>query len=181
MHRLSPTAKKTLAAATLCIASVLIYVGVHALVQKNQQKLITLQVEIAQVQKQEETIRSTRNLIQETRDERNELEAQLLAREDPGTFLELLENLAREAGVMLEVTSLSEEGPRPGVEAPYGGVGSPAVQAVFAIDGSFAQTNHFIAMVEVMPYAVTLDRVALERSKTGGAWSGVLTAHIATR
>jgi len=184
MKNVSRTAKKTIFAGILFAVSFTAFYIVHVSTTDNQEKLAMLREEIGSVAGQEEMIRSMKNLVKDTQSERNELEAQLLSRTDPAPFLGLLEDIATDAHVIADVTSLSEE-PLPVVDEKggvlYGGVGGPVVRAVVEVEGGFAQIYHLITLVELMPYGVVLERVGVQREKGAVAWSGTLTMDIYTR
>jgi hypothetical protein len=178
----NPTIKKAAVAGALFFLSCGAYYFLHTATLGNHMKIATLREENASIASTEEAVRSMKNLVKDTKDERQELESQLLARTDPTPFLGLLEDLAQDTGVQVEVSSLTEATlDHASVEPLHGGVGLPPVRAVLEVDGAFAQVHHFITLLELIPYALSLERVAVERSQEGAGWSAVIMMSIFTR
>ncbi len=181
MHDLPVTTRRTVASGCLFLLSIGGYYALHGFTFSDQAKLVEVRQEVAAGSVKEDMIRSVKALVRETEDERRELEAHLLRRDDPTPFLTLLEGLGNTAGVTVEVSSLTEVTEPEGKEIAFGGLGSPRVTATVEIEGGFAQLYHFLRLVELMPYALTIERVALERNSEDQNWSGILSLTIPTR
>jgi hypothetical protein len=124
-----------------------------------------------------------RALVADTVDVRAEL-AGYLVPDEPIDFLNLLEKeLAQEAGVVLQVESLSKEDTGTGKlkkgEVPK----DPHVQAVLLVEGQWENIYHFISLLETAPYALVVNRVNLseEELETGYGWSGQIHMSVNTK
>lgn len=85
----------------------------------------------------------------------------IVAEEEVGTFIETIEDRAREADVVLEIG---------GVELGSGPARSSlTVSARFK--GTFSEAYRFLALLETLPYASSVESLSLQKNKEGG-WDG---------
>jgi len=117
-----------------------------------------------------------RRLVESTHRMREELAAYLVSTEDPIAFLTTLESLGRATGVELEVDSLSVENGT-GTNDKTDSTESQ-IRVVALVRGTWEAVYQFTALVERMPYAVTVAKVAFEQdNKTARQWKGQVHLH----
>lgn len=162
--------------AVALLVSVGAYVGLTYVIYGLQEDRALLALEIGSRELQEEYIQSLHLLAKETREGRVELESYFVSRDNPARFLSTLEEIGRDADVVLEVAALdesiplSEEG-----ELPYG-----TISVTYDIEGTWMSVYRFIRMLEHAPYALTVVSYAADRRAAGeDVWEGrvVIEAH----
>ena len=122
--------------------------------------------------------------VEETKQERGQLDAHFIAVSDLVPFLEKIEELAHIAGVSSKVAAVSEE-TRPlegtagkGTNATYGVI---SIRVTF--EGAWAQVYRFASLIEHMPYANRIEHLELsEQSATTekrADWEGSIVFTVA--
>lgn len=97
--------------------------------------------------------------VEETEEERAQLQEYILTEADTISFLTEIERLARSSGVELSTQSLDVAE----VEAsPY-----ESLRIVFAVEGSLATLQELIGVLESLPYHGTVTDVTLDESGAG--------------
>lgn len=98
-----------------------------------------------------EKIQELDRTIKDTEKERNNLSAYFVTKTSAVTFIEQIEKIGKNAGVDLSVNSVSGD-------AKGGGT----TQLAFSAAGTFSDIYRLIALVESMPYKVTLKKADMQ-------------------
>ena len=125
------------------------------------------QVENATIETHEAELDALLRLVEETAEEREELDAYVLAEEDVVTFLSLLGTLGREQGVLLETKSIKSN--------DVGGV-FEELSIETTMQGSYDSVLYTLALLESLPYQSRLESVAL--AEGNGVWQSTLTLYV---
>ncbi len=96
--------------------------------------------------------------------QRRELAEYLVATEDPTPLLTSIEALGQDAGVSLIVGSL--------VRDETSTDDRTMLRVVLSVRGTYDRVFRLVRLLETMPYAAILDRVALSVSKEDELWEG---------
>jgi hypothetical protein len=101
--------------------------------------------------------------LKETEKDRRVLSEYFVSKTSAVTFIEQIENIGKNAGVSLKVSSVSDEAK-----------GSGGVQLSFSANGPFPEMYRLIALIESMPYKVTVKRANIQKMEGQGSvvWSG---------
>lgn len=112
-----------------------------------------------------EKIQALFRVLRDTEEDREKLSKYFITKMGAVTFIEQIEKIGKNAGVQLSVNTVSDE------ES-----GGGAIQISFGANGSFAHMQHLIALVESMPYKVTIKKADIQKideQKDGQAvWKG---------
>ncbi len=122
-----------------------------------------------------EAVLAEQQLFESTASERTELAQYLIPAADPTPFLGLLESLGKDAHIDVEVHSLEpDNAASPSGSAAKTQPAIPSVRVTLVVSGLWPDLYHFLALLEQLPYAVTVDHVALDIDETAaaGVWSG---------
>ena len=136
----------------------------------------TIQTEV----ERDRQLRSLERLLGELKSEESGLDNRFIKPEGEVVFLELLEQIARDAKVGLEVASVSLQ-LDPEENRPF-----EWIKLAFRADGSWNQLFHFLMLLETAPYVIKLDQVGLAyeakdaaKPGAGGMWRGQFIIRVA--
>ncbi len=180
MQRIQPTFVQGLAfggVLTLVLSCGLYYYVLHT-IQENRTEVLIAQEEqlIRDARKREAD--TARTLVEETQFQREELTNYFVNTEEEEVivFLDSLESLGPMVGAEYVTETVGvAEGDRESTDSiPVTGVRSVAL-----VSGSWAQLYQLITLIEHMPYALTITKVALEQSDDDPRfWEGQLHVHV---
>jgi hypothetical protein len=112
-----------------------------------------------------EKIRGLERTLKDTEEDRNKLSEYFVTKTSAVAFIERIENLGKSAGVELSVNSVSDAAKNSGV-----------LQLDFSATGSFSNMYRLMALVESMPYKVTLKKASMQKigdqQEVTGDWKG---------
>jgi hypothetical protein len=124
--------------------------------------------------KKDEQLRLTSELLEDLSEEEAAITSRFVPADDVVPFIELIEASGRDAGVALEVVSVSI--------APEKEPSHEWLAIALKADGSWQGLAHFLMLLETMPYVVKLDSVGLRyEGKEGelGNWSSTFSLRAA--
>lgn len=164
------------------VVAVGIYVFMYRAVVRAYTTLVTTELEYTAVTREREQRDEVRAFVTETSEMRSELAGYLLASDDPIDFLNLLEQMGQEANVLLTVVSLSREEPVV-AKGTNNDIQAPQVRVALLVEGAWENIYHLLALLETMPYSLSIDRVHVteEKTETGFVWSGQIGISVNTR
>lgn len=111
-----------------------------------------------------ERIHELERTLKDTENERNKISEYFVTKTNAVTFIEQIEKVGKNAGVDLTVNSVSDEAKDAG-----------AIQLSFSAAGSFPDIYRLVALVESMPYKVTLKKANISRAGDQTLWKGDFT------
>ncbi len=143
-----------IAAVLLVAAIVLTIMGIRTIIAESEE--LSEQIEaIAVDQSQQVAFTRLQKLMQETADDRSELQSYYLSSQsDSIDFLNYIEQLAADRGVAIETRNPTE------VERETGGT---YLSVGYTISGGLTQVESFIQLLETIPYVSELTSVRLVR------------------
>lgn len=110
---------------------------------------------IAVEEKRDQQLRALQDLLEELGSEEVALNERFLGPEGLVPFIELIELVGKEAGVVVEVVSV-------GIQPDAEKVASHEwLKIALRTEGSWAKVFHFVMMLESIPYAIKFDQVGL--------------------
>lgn len=116
----------------------------------------------------QEKILGLGRILKDTEKDRNKLSEYFVTKTNPVAFIEQIEKIGKNAGVDLVVSTVSD------TTKDNGGI-----QLSFSATGSFSSVYRLIALVESMPYKVTLRKADVQMSgdqkDASGTWKGNFT------
>lgn len=141
-------------------------------------------VQIESEVKKDESLRSIKNLMDNTRKEREQIANLFVQPNGTVDFIEAVESLGRIANIKIETESV-------GVNALKGNMASSSELFRLSIktEGSWSGTIHLLSLLENMPYKVSFENVILDKVSDGSSsakdkgqyppyWNGVLTFNV---
>jgi len=131
---------------------------------------------MAKEEKRNQQLRTLQDLLEELGAEEAALDGRFLSSEGLVPFIELVEDVGRDAGVTVEVVSV---GIQPESEA---GASHEWLKVALKAEGSWAEVFHFVRMLETMPYAIKLDQAGISREQTEkgpASWQGAIVLRAA--
>lgn len=172
-------------ALALMLSSAAALLGLSWGVRHTQASIATLADAISASSTHQASDVSLKRRVEDTQQERAEVQAHFVAVSDLVPFLEQIEDLAQKAGVSSKVAAVSEAtrplsdiGAPKGKNATYG-----VISITISFEGAWAQTYQFVSLIEHMPYASRIEHVELAqvpatREKPAG-WEGLIVFTIA--
>lgn len=161
----------------IAIVSIIIYIlFFNNIKEKNKEiSIITNEIDIA-IQKEIE-LKSIKNLIADTEDDREQLETYLIADDKIADFIEEIENLGRYAGADIEIMSVSISDNK--YEGKVQDTVSELLHLEFKADGKWSSVFRFFALMEKLPFKINISRANLEviykdanKRISSGNWRG---------
>ncbi len=182
MSKLSPAMRAVCMAGTVCVFAGIVYAGLYWWLGIQYRELADLRTKVGASSQTHDLIRAQQSLAEQTADERNELNGYLLSMSDPGAFLELIEQLGTETNAELEVTAVMEEA-KPPAKSGTAQMERDYVLVSVEAGGSWQALHRLLRLFELMPYAVTVDQVAIARSEAAPQtlWDMQCTLRVAAR
>ncbi|MBI2120032.1 MAG: hypothetical protein HYT94_00210 [Parcubacteria group bacterium] len=160
----SKTKKLFIVSLVLIVSLILAYGAIWYSVHVKQKETATLYAASNQQESDQEKIRELEGTLKDTKESRAKLDEYFIQKANTVTFIEYIEQLGKDAGVALTVSSVTD--------APKGSVG---IQLDFSAAGSFSGLYRLIALVELMPYKIALKKADVQRVETDGQWRGNFT------
>jgi hypothetical protein len=167
MKKITTTQKVSFVSVLVFVLIVAGYVLLYKHIDVLRGELASVKTEIRAVEILAESKQATLVLLDETRQGREELSQYFVSFEDPTPFLELVEASAKDAGVLLEVETLAEV-------ASEEEKNLKKIKAVLVVEGGWQGIYHFISLLELMPFAVSVTQTAFtfEEKDGVGVWRG---------
>ena len=152
---------------------------------KNIDKVVSDRfIQIESEVKRNESVRSVKNLMNDTKKEREQITQLFIQPNGTVDFIETVESLGRMAGVKLEIESV-------GVESLKNKTASSTelFRISLKIEGSWGNAMRLLSLLETMPYKISFDGINLEKisrglSSDGGKgqeasyWNGVFSFNV---
>lgn len=166
------TERKILIGASVAAAALLgadtLFLHVIQKKVKETDTLVANEITAGEKQKRAETLR---RIMEETKTEREELDAYFVKKGDAVSFIERLENMAKGAGLGISIASVS---------VPEK---TSALRIEMATQGSFENTLYFLTLLENLPYKIFVEKANLHHKegssqdvpKGSGTWTGSFT------
>jgi|GEM_PF-3108794 len=172
MKRITHVQQVVVVAALFLVGAVVAYWFVQQHIAQLEQDLVLARQERSVLTRTQERMQAMEQLVQQTTQERAEMNTYLLSLDDPLPFLKLIENLGVDTHVGLTVDSLTEE--RVDDRAGSTAEGQKYVHLVLLIAGDWAGIYHLIDLLESLPYIAVVDKAIVEQSKAGEGpgWHG---------
>jgi hypothetical protein len=176
MRRPTTTEQVFIISLITCVLAISLYVFVFRGVLAMQEELAFAKVERLEREALARDADEARALVEDTQETSERLQDLLVPVGDPTAFLTMIEALAREQDVDMEVTVLTEHA---GTNNPTrsGGAALQSTERVlrveFMVSGVWSDVYALLALYELLPYATILQRVVLKESTEGpGIWVG---------
>ena len=161
----------------LATASVVSYIIFFNLVKgKNEDvSLITNEIDIA-IQK-EIKLKSVKDLIKDTENDRKKLDTYFVADDKIVNFIEDVEKIGSDIGVDVEVVSVSISDSKS--QVPAHSKISEQLNLDFKVEGMWSDVFQFLAIMEKLPFKIDISKTSLEvvysdtaRKISSGKWKG---------
>lgn len=122
---------------------------------------------------EQQKVSALASLFSNTQVERKDLHTYVVPEDGVTGFLELIERTLREHRLTVETKSVT-------IEALPGIVAFESLVVTLETTGSYQDTKQMLALVEAMPYQVSITSVSLERSgkDSGASWHGAVTIRV---
>jgi hypothetical protein len=176
MRKPTTTEKIFVMSLIACVLAVGLYVFVFRGVLAMQEELASAKVERLEREVRARDAEEARSLVEQTLGTSERLRDLLVPVGDPTAFLSMIETLAGEQGVDMEVSVLTEQAGTNAVERSGGTTpqhSNRAVRVEFMVSGAWSDVYALLALYELLPYATVLQHVALKESTEGpGIWVG---------
>jgi len=157
------------------LITALVFVGVATLlgglvyfISNAKEDFSAKQVEVAKARMHEEELAAFTRLVEESEEERDKLSSYVLYEENIIDFLALLEALAEEQGVAIDIKSLNEAGLNESFEE---------LQASVSVGGSYEATLHLLTLLETLPYQSYVENATVSKVSED-AWTGTFLLHV---
>ncbi len=112
------------------------------------------------------------NTIKNIEDRAERLEGYTLEKDNIVEFLSLLEGVAREQGVLIGVEIKENETKK--------GSNKGSLGLTYTFSGRWNSVQNFLAMIENLPYTITMEAVSIRKEGSGGGWGGTVRFQIVT-
>lgn len=157
--------------ALLILLGALIALGVlWYLISVSKEAFAVQQKEIAKAHVHERELASLARLVEESEEERTLLASYMLKEEDVIDFLSLLENMAKEQGVVIEIRSLNVGEIDDSFEE---------LQVNLTAEGSYEAVHHTLRLLETLAYQSYVGSASISRKGNSNAmWLGTFTLHV---
>ncbi len=182
MDSLTKTKKIAIGAGVLLIAVVGVYYVLLNNIQSLTQEVAALRTQATERLAQQKVRNDVAQFLQSTEADRAELVTYVPRTNDPTPFLSTIESLGQDAGVVLEVSSLTES-PTPSVinkNTPPPPI-LPSVEMVLGVEGSFEHLHHVLTLLEHMPYISSITQIGITRSLETNVWKGQIHLQVTVR
>ena len=146
------------------------YVFLFMHIRDLQFRLTEIKTELSIVDALEANKLETVALLDKTKEGREEISSYFVSVEDPTPFLELVEALGADAGVTLEVETLSIDAVEAATSTEY----KDNMKVALLVEGPWESLYHLVWLLEHMPYVATIADATFtlgnESSESG--WGG---------
>ena len=161
---MTPLLHKFSVTLTAALAALAIFILVYAIllngVRNGERATRDVEEKIASLKQEEQSARAAGTLLQERRADLARITAFLVPKDNPVVFIETIEDLAKTTGNRLELT-LNEGGRR-----------EQELAFIALVEGTETSVTRYLRLLELLPYAITLDTVRFERVARDGENSG---------
>lgn len=134
-----------------------LYFMLFATIKANNQKISSLQNDIAVQEKREMILKSTKKLVFETVSDRRKLDSFFVTKDRVVEFLEQVADLGKESGVKLTITNLGLEDEQGAPSDLY-----QLLKLNIEARGGWQNLYHFLTMLESVPFAVRFGGVNID-------------------
>jgi hypothetical protein len=127
-------------------------------IRQSDEDVSTKLVQIKRWIDRDERLQSVKNLMSETKDQREKIAKIFVQADGSVDFIETVESLGKAAGVKVEIGSV-------GIDASRNKIGSSTESFRFSVktEGGWANVIHLLGLLESMPFKVSFDNVALSK------------------
>jgi ribosomal protein S15P/S13E len=182
MNALTKTQKIAASAGVLLCVMLGAYYLLFTSIKTLTQEVVELRSHVTENMVRQRADEEIARFLKETEDSRSELLTYIPNTNDPTPFLSVIESLGNDAGVELEVSSITEEVLSVGSESKDGQSDTaPGVFVELRVEGGFAHLYHLLALLEHMPYATSIVHTALTKSSETSVWEGQVRLHVTVR
>lgn len=171
-------AEKILIGAILVLATaVVMYVFLYKHIVGLRADLSEVSRELESVEKIVENKNDTITLLRETEEGRRELEKYFVSANDPTQFLDMIDAVAEDVGVTVSSPSVEIVGYEE-LDKNFPDELQKKTDVLLSVSGEWDEIYHFISLLELFPYVVTVDRVTVAyKEGDEGSWEGVINIH----
>ncbi len=155
--KFKPTTIQLIIASGAFLAFMFFVVALYYVINQKKTNIESLRVSLAISEKAESGNLFTKRLFENTKEERKELDAYFIAKDDTVSFVELVENLSRTAGVKISVNNVSVEQSAPKEQFEY-------VKVSASASGSFSKLHFFLSLLESVPIKLDITKFVFEES-----------------
>lgn len=138
---------------------------------KAVQYIADVEGQIGNARSREQSMRSLRQLITDTEQERTTLSQYSVGSDGAASLIELLERDARGLGISFAIGGVSVD-PK---EGPF-----DTLKVSMQASGSFSAVMRLLALIETIPYASTVEAITLQREENG-QWGGTFSIGVLMR
>lgn len=125
---------------------------------------------------------SFKTLYEDSSADRASLDSFILAKSNQVAFVGSLGSLANTSGATLTISGLgTSQDLSPSDPASAAGV--QFLNASLKVQGTWTQVTHFLALIESLPYSLSVDTLELEKDTANAKasqWDGTFTIHVLT-
>ena len=155
--KFKPTTIQLIIAGSVFFTFVFFVMAIFYVINQKKTNIESLGVSLALSEKAESSNLFIKRLFDNTKEERKELDAYFIAKDDTVSFIELIENLSRTAGVKISVNSVGVEQSAPNDQFEYVTVNASA-------SGSFSKLYWLLSLLESVPIKLDIVKFVFEES-----------------
>lgn len=144
-------------AASAFLSLIFFTFAIHYVISQKKTNIESLGVSLAISEKAESGNLSMKRLFDNTKEERKELDSYFITKDDAVSFIELIENLSRTAGVKISVNNVSVEQSAPKEQFEHVTVSASA-------SGSFSNLYWLLSLLENVPIKLDITKFVFEES-----------------
>ncbi len=127
-------------------------------IKQSDEDISTKFAQIKQGIDRDERLQSVKNLLSETKNQREKMEKIFVQADGSVDFIEMVESLSKIAGVKVEIESV-------GIDASRNKIGSSTESFRFSVktEGLWTNVIHLLGLLENIPFKVSFDNVSLDK------------------
>lgn len=179
MFRTFKTTRLLAFAFLLALAAVAAHIAFFVFIAETNRSTSALANDVDLITQKESKLRSIQSTIKDTAADREHLSSFLVPAEGIVPFIEAIEAFGVMTGAAIDVESVSVGAIDPSTAADADEALAELVRLSFTADGTWQEVVHTLALVETLPYRVTLTRATLRAGNTPEegptSWSGAFT------
>ena len=155
--KFKPTTIQLIIAIAAFLVSVFSAFAIYYMTDQKKISIASLEADLALSEKAESGNLSMKRLFDSTKEERKKLDNYFIAKDDTVSFIELVENLSKIAGVKISVNSVSVEQSGPKEQFEHVTLNASA-------SGSFSKLYWLLSLLENVPLKLDVTKFVFEES-----------------
>lgn len=147
----------------LVVISITVYLSLFLMIRAENIKISELRSDISTVLGKEKQLKSSQNIVEDTKDIREELDSYFISKDGVVDFLERIEAFGNVANVIVEVKSVEIEPINKSKIVDY-------LNVIVSAEGEWSNLFYFLDLIESQPLSISANRMNFEEGKDGSNW-----------